>query len=620
MNRFCKYILFGAVLLVSSCQNKEGGPSSQKTFSLSEASYGKVVSLVDDPTETIAPGWEPGEAVFVGTDASDGAYVAVQGGKVTAEVPSSASKLYVCRAAGVTLDGGVVTVSPAFNGSAADAAISFAKVTLDSPSVKMEPACAMLVFSVKQASLKAVRIQVDEAVFPVKITYDFGWRRLKATSKSKKIDIPLSGRDTYYVPLLPDVQIKNYTFDLIGADGSVAGSSTGALVWKTVAGQALLLGDADGDIPVVDPSVQPSEPASSAVKSMGVGVNLCSSFEVLWDETASSAKRDDPSTYETQGGNGITTQATIEAFAAAGFKCVRIPITWWPHMDNVYDATIDKVWLDRIAEVVNYALDAGLYCIINMHHDAHSPSGQRGEWLYADSANYGNITKGFQNVWTQIATYFKDYDYKLLFEGYNEITDASGAWFAPKDAGGFETANRLNQDFVNAVRRTGGRNGTRNLVVSTYSCGDMEASLSGFVMPSDVKDGHLIVQIHCYRPAPFVTVNPSTAVAAYNHLTDITEIKEAMARVKRMIVDRGWPCVMGEYGASPFYFDSSYKRIPRPVADRAQHALDATTEALKVGIAPIYWYTPMEGGHRTTGKWTYPEIKDALIQALNENQ
>lgn len=620
MKGFGKFILFGTVILVSSCQNNEGGLSSRKTFSLSEASYGKVVSLVDEPTETIAPGWETGEVVFVGTDVSEGTYAPVQGGNVTADVPSSASKVYVCRAAGVTIDGGIAMVSPAFNGAAADAAISFAKTTPDSPSVKMEPGCAMLVFSVKQAALKAVRIQVDEAVFPVKLTYDFGWKRVKAMSKSKKIDIPLSGREVYYVPLLPDVQIKNYTLEWIGADGSSAGSSTGALVWKTVAGQALVLGDVDGDIPVVDPSVQPAEPASSAVKAMGVGVNLSSSFEVLWDETASSAKRNDPSTFETQGGNGLTTKATIEAFAAAGFKCVRIPITWWPHMDNVYDATIDKVWLDRIAEVVNYAIDAGLYCIINMHHDAHSPSGQRGAWLIADSANYGNITKGFQNVWTQIATYFKDYDYKLLFEGYNEITDPTKAWFTPKDAGGFDTANRLNQDFVNAVRRTGGRNGTRNLVVSTYSCGDMESSISGFAMPTDVKDGHLIVQIHCYRPAPFVTVNPSTAVAAYNHLTDITEIKEAMARVKRMIVDRGWPCVMGEYGASPFYFDSSYKRIPRPVADRAQHALDATTEALKVGIAPIYWYTPMEGGHRTTGKWTYPEIKDALIQALNENQ
>ena len=102
MKGFGKFILFGTVILVSSCQNNEGGLSSRKTFSLSEASYGKVVSLVDEPTETIAPGWETGEVVFVGTDVSEGTYAPVQGGNVTADVPSSASKVYVCRAAGNT--------------------------------------------------------------------------------------------------------------------------------------------------------------------------------------------------------------------------------------------------------------------------------------------------------------------------------------------------------------------------------------------------------------------------------------------------------------------------------------------------------------------------------------
>jgi hypothetical protein len=46
--------------------------------------------------------------------------------------------------------------------------------------------------------------------------------------------------------------------------------------------------------------------------------------------------------------------------------------------------------------------------------------------------------------------------------------------------------------------------------------------------------------------------------------------------------------------------------------------LDATREALKIGIVPIYWYIPMEGSGRSTGTWSSPEVKDALIKAWND--
>ena len=78
---------------------------------------------------------------------------------------------------------------------------------------------------------------------------------------------------------------------------------------------------------------------------------------------------------------------------------------------------------------------------------------------------------------------------------------------------------------------------------------------------------------------------------------------------------------MGEYGSSPFYFSADYSQhLPRAVSERVKHALDATREALKIGIAPIYWYIPMTGSDRTKGKWTEPALKDALIQAWEESQ
>ena len=616
MKRQFKYLPFIVAFVMFSCGGNKEDVSSQHSYSVTPASYGKVVSLLEDPVEMYTPGWENGESVHAVFDSGTPVAASVQGGEIVLSAPSGAAKINVARGSGASIADGIVTVTPSFNGTASDAAISFVRASAASRVLALEPVGAMIVFSIKNSSLSALRIQFDESVFPLKLSYDFGWKRLKVMSKVKKIEIPLAGAGTYHIPLLPDVQLKSYTVEWVDAQGNVLPSVNGALVWKTKPGQALMLGEIDADVPVVDPSVQPAEPAASAVRAMGVGVNLSGSFDEVWEDVPSD--RTDPSTFERMNGNGLITQATLDAIADAGFRCVRIPITWWPHMDTP-GSTIDKVWLDRIAQVVDYTLDAGLYCIINLHHDCGSTGSGRRPWIFADNANYGAVSPAFQNVWTQIATRFKDHSDKLLFEGYNEILDAQQSWFSPKDSKGFETANKLNQDFVNAVRRTGGLNSTRNLVVSTYSCGDRDASLQGFVMPTDVRDGHLIVQIHSYWPAAFVTVKPETAVAVYNQSAGLPEIQSAMARVKSHIVDRGWPCIMGEYGASPFYFSADYsQRLPRTAAERAKHALDATREALKIGIVPIYWYIPMEGSGRSTGTWSSPEVKDALIKAWND--
>lgn len=608
-------MLLIATILVGAC-NKDGDLTE---YSLTPAKYGKVVSLLDEPTEFITPGWESGESVVMASDANKGTACTVQSGKVMAVLSPKASKVYVIRGRGASFADGFATVSPSLDGTPSDAAVAFARATADSRTLQLEAAGSMLVFSVaQQSSVDAVRIQFDEPVFPLKFSYEFGWKRLKVLSKSRKVEVRLDGRTEYYLPLLPNVQLNSYTLEWIDDKGKTVITNNGTLVWKTEAGQALFLGRIDADVPVIDPSTQPAEPAADAVKAMGVGVNLSGSFDEVWEELLPSANRNDPSTFERMSGNGLTSQATLDAIAQAGFKSVRIPITWWPHMETP-GATIDEVWMDRIAEVVDYSLNAGLYCIINLHHDCGGTSSGRHPWIFADSANYGTISPKFQDVWIQIATRFKDYGDKLLFEGYNEILDAQETWFSPKDPKGFDTANKLNQDFVNAVRKTGGHNSTRNLVVSTFSCGDREASLRGFAMPTDIRDGHLIVQIHSYWPAEFVTVKPSTAVATYDQSKGLSEIRSAMARVKAYITDKGWPCVMGEYGASPFYFSADYsQKLPRTVAERATHALDATREALNIGIAPIYWYIPMTGSDRTKGKWTEPTLKDALIQAWEE--
>ena len=355
------------------------------------------------------------------------------------------------------------------------------------------------------------------------------------------------------------------------------------------------------------------ELASDAVTNMGVGLNLCGSFDdklKYYNNNASgSITREDPKTFETMNGRSLTTAQTMISTAEAGFKTMRIPVTWYPHMDNTL-SEIDDAYLDRLEEVVGYALDAGLYCIINVHHDC---GDNAKTWLLADWTNYTDISARFKNIWTQVATRFKDYDQKLLFESYNEIVDANRSWFWSSDPTAFDAANALNQDFVNVVRATGGVNANRNLIVTTFSAGTLAPSLEEFVLPSDSVPGHLIVQVHSYLPAEFVTAK-STGRAEY-YESDEAEIDDMFNTLRVQLLNKGYPVIIGEYGAFRRQLpDGTYNDV-----HRGRHAAVYTRKALKLGIAPIYWYNPMEWGDRSAGRWTYPAVKDSLIKAYNQH-
>ena len=125
-------------------------------------------------------------------------------------------------------------------------------------------------------------------------------------------------------------------------------------------------------------------------------------------------------------GNGINLGNTLEApeegdwsspakeyffhdFVDAGLTCVRIPISWTNHMLDSTPYTVDSVWMARVEEVIDWALDTGLVVIINSHHDD--------EWLYESFPK--NIER-FEKLWEQIATRFKDKPENLVFEIVNE--------------------------------------------------------------------------------------------------------------------------------------------------------------------------------------------------------
>ncbi len=136
----------------------------------------------------------------------------------------------------------------------------------------------------------------------------------------------------------------------------------------------------------------------------------------------------------------------------------------------------------------------------NVHHDTGADSEDVKHWIKADEANYKENKEKFENLWTQIATRFKNYDQHLVFEGYNEMLDADNTWNAPKNASSYKGLNGYAQSFVNAVRATGGNNETRNLIVNTYAAASGDDVLNNLTIPTDKVDGHIAVEVHTYAP------------------------------------------------------------------------------------------------------------------------
>ena len=80
------------------------------------------------------------------------------------------------------------------------------------------------------------------------------------------------------------------------------------------------------------------------------------------------------------------------------------------------DYTINEAYLDRVEEIINYALDNDMYVIINDHWDG-------SWWGMFGSSEQSDVDKAFEmykSMWTQIANRYKKYSDRLIFEGANE--------------------------------------------------------------------------------------------------------------------------------------------------------------------------------------------------------
>jgi endoglucanase len=131
--------------------------------------------------------------------------------------------------------------------------------------------------------------------------------------------------------------------------------------------------------------------AAVTTADLGTGWNLGNALDAV-----NSTGIPHATSQETFWGNAAVNQQLFDGIPAAGFKSVRIPVTWFQYADA--SGTIAAFWLGRVKEVVDMARTAGLYVIINQHHE---------NWLTPTTANQAAANVRMTNFWTQIANHFK---------------------------------------------------------------------------------------------------------------------------------------------------------------------------------------------------------------------
>lgn len=342
--------------------------------------------------------------------------------------------------------------------------------------------------------------------------------------------------------------------------------------------------------------------AFDIAREMGAGWNLGNTLDArlgaMVDPTVSAQ--------ETAWGNPVTTREMIELVADAGFRTLRIPVTWERFTGHAPYYEIDDALMNRVQELVDYALDLDLYVIINTHHET---------WQYTPEAANMETPMIIGEVWRQIAGRFAGYCHRLIFEGMNEprMLGTPQEW-----TGGTEEArgviNDWNRIFIQTVRETGYNNEHRFLMIPTIAASGEAVAIDDMWVPDDER---VLISIHAYTPYTFAlsTRNPRRTFDP-NLDSDTRDIDALFERLYTRFISQGTAVVMGEMGAI---------NKDENIAYRVAWTDYYTSKAAALGIPCIWWDNGIREEYRAGAEsfaimnrieltWYYPEIVEVMIR------
>lgn len=287
----------------------------------------------------------------------------------------------------------------------------------------------------------------------------------------------------------------------------------------------------------------------------------------------------------------IDTKITKELFQAVkkeGFKFVRIPVSFFSYIDDENNYTIDANWLSRLQEVVDMAIDANLYCMIDLHGDAYYTI--KNSWLLCAKEDQEEIIEKYSAIWKQIAQTFRDYDESVLFESMNEVFDGNYNGPIPY---AYENINTYNDVFVKTVRSTGGNNERRWLLIPGWNT-NINATVNGFGTSGNFRlpnDEYLMVSVHYYDPWGFCGGENGVATQWGSFASKKDKVngsESSMAKqfnkLQETFTSKGIPVVIGEWGSIDKTEDDNENSVYR-----TYYAKKLCENAKRTGCVPVIW-------------------------------
>ena len=370
--------------------------------------------------------------------------------------------------------------------------------------------------------------------------------------------------------------------------------------------------------PITAKTTEAFVPADNSVdmaKAMKIGWNLGNTFDAPNGETTWGQPR--------------TTKAMFHGLKQAGFVSVRIPVSWSKHVTNSTTFSIDSTWMNRVKEVVDWALGEGLCVIINIHHDNLSDaemkntkfgfSVSKNEDIQEKSTNY------IAGVWKNVAEAFKDYDHNLVFELLNEPRDMGGANWGNEWWVGGANANEANgiilkyaQAALNEIRKTGSKNADRFIMVPPYAAST--GCMGGFALPTDTATNRLIIEAHAYSPYNFAMGSPGDVAFTSAHKNELSGMFNSLYN---NYVSKGIGVIIDETGATnknnladriewaKYFFGEAYKKgIPSFWWDNGNYIIDKSKPDNEIYSEHYGYY------NRTKQIWYFPELMKASLEAV----
>ncbi|MEV0649075.1 cellulase family glycosylhydrolase [Phytomonospora sp. NPDC050363] len=298
---------------------------------------------------------------------------------------------------------------------------------------------------------------------------------------------------------------------------------------------------------------------------------------------------------ETAWGNPRVTQSLIQNIRAQGYKSIRVPVTWDDHQGAGPGYAVETAYLNRVAEVVGWALAADLYVVVNIHHDSWI-------WIADMQAKHAEVMARYDAIWTALAAKFRDSSPKLLFESVNEPQFNN-----VDDTTAYGLLDELNTSFHEIVRGTGGNNADRVLILPTLHTnadqGRLDA-LSATIAALD--DPNIAATVHYYGFWPF-----SVNVAGFTRFNAEVQqdIVATFDRVHAEFVSQGIPVLIGEYGL--LGFDAHTGTIEQ--GEKLKFFEFAGQYARQKNLTLQLWDNGQHFG-RTSFQWSDPELF-ALLKA-----